>query len=386
MTPTLSRAGIVLAIGALVVSWSLSGSAHRTVISNFTFHQDVRPILAAKCGACHGDGGVAGLPLLRFDEARAAAWPIRQALLTDRMPPWSAVAGDTPLKGSPALTAREMNILMTWAAGGTPAGPVRDAAPLAAPVPWPLGLPDMVLPIPSSTAIDAGVMAADREVVLPAESLRGKWIALVDLRPQDPATVRRAEVALRRAGQDRVIASWLPGEMPQRLEAGAGFRVPASASLVVRLHYQRPPAAGRAAIANGGELGIYLSGEAVRRDVRAIDLEHSGTFDGGLAFTREFATGTTLVALRLVSGPADATTALTVIAPDGRRSPLLQMTIRPEWPRRYVFARPVRLAPGSRIETRVTAAQTSLWASLLGGPEFAHSPAFSVSFAIETID
>lgn len=384
MTPTLRKAGIVLAIGVLVLSWTGSGAAHRTVISNFTFHQDVRPILAAKCGTCHGDGGVAGLPLLRFDEARAAAWPIRQALLTDRMPPWSAVAGDTPLKGSPALTAREMNTLMTWAAGGTPAG-TAQVVPETAADRWPLGAPDTVLPI-APAALEAGEPMADREVVLPAASLRGKWIALVDVRPQDPAMVRRAEVALRRAGLDRVIASWLPGETPQRLEAGAAFRVPASASLVVRLHYQRPIAAGGAAVASGGELGIYLSRAPARRDVRAIDLTHPGPFDGGLAFTREFAAGTTLVALRQVSGPADATAVLTIIAPDGSRSTLVQMTIRPEWPRRYVFARPVRLAPGSRIETRVTAAQTSLWASLLGGSVSPQNSAAAVSFAIETVD
>lgn len=384
MTRTRSSAALALAIGILILSWPDLGSAHRTVISNFTFHQDVRPILVEKCGRCHGDGGVADLPLLKLEEARAASWSIRQALLADRMPPWSAVAGDTPLKGSPALTAREMNTLMTWAAGGTPAGTLR-AIPAPAPASWPLGVPDLVVPLAPPTALDAGVMA-DREVVLPAASLQGKWIALVDLRPQVPAMVRRAEIALRVAGKDRVIASWLPGEVPQRLEGGAAFRVPASASLVVRMQHQRLTASGDAPTTDRSELGIYLSRAASRRDVRAINLEGPGPTEDGRAFTHDVASGMTLVALRPISGPPDATVALTVIGPDGRRSPLMQVTIRPQWPRRYVFARPVRLARGSRIEIRVTAAQTSLWASLLGAPLDPRNWAVPAGFAIEVID
>ena len=385
MTRTLKAAGFVLAI-AVLLSWSEAGWAHRTVISNFTFHQDVRPILVEKCGRCHGDGGVAGLPLLQFEEARGASWSIRQALMADRMPPWSAVAGDTPLKGSSALTAREMNVLMTWAAGGTPAGTPRPTSPPATPDPWPLGTPDLVLPIAPPTALDAGVMVADREVVLPSASLQGKWIALVDLRPQDPAIVRRAEVALRRTGKDRVIASWLPGEMPQRLEGGAAFRVPASASLVVRMHYRRPTPSDRARITNRSELGVYLSRERTRRDVREVVLEGPGPSGVDGAFSYDVAAGMTLVALRPVNGPPEATVALTVIAPDGSRSPLVRMTIRPGWPRRYVFARPIRLDRGSRIEGRVTAAQTMLWESLLGNPMVAASGSVPIKVAIEVVD
>lgn len=384
MTRTLTRTGIVLAIGVIISLSSAAGLAHRTVISNFTFHQDVQPILAERCGRCHGDGGAAGLPLLRFDEARAASWPIRQALMADRMPPWSAVAGDTPLKGSPALTAREMNVLMTWAAGGTPAGTPR-ATVLSVPDPWPLGQPDLVLPLAPAIALEAGAIEADRQVVLPAASLQGEWIALVDLRPAAPAMVRRAEVAIRSAGRDRVIASWLSGEVPQRLEGGAAFRVPASASLVVRIHYQRPTPSDLAPITDRSEIGVYLASQASRRDVRAVVLEGPGSFEGG-AFTYDVAATMTLVALRPVGGTADATAALTVIAPDGSRSPLVQVTLRPQWPRRYVFARPIRLARGSRIDVRVTAAQPSLWASLLGAPIDSVSRAVPVGFAIEVIN
>ena len=384
MTRTRSSAAVALAVGILTFSWSDPGSAHRTVISNFTFHQDVRPILAEKCGRCHGNEGVAGLPLLKFEEARAASWSIRQALLADRMPPWSVVAGDTPFKGSPALTAREMNVLMTWAAGGTPAGTPRDTA-LPAPVPWPLGTPDLVLPLPP-TAIDSGEVETSREVVLSPASLQGKWIALVDLRPQLPAVVRRAEIALRVAGKDRLIALWLPGEVPQRLEGGAAFRVPASAALVVRVHYRRPTPSDRARITDRSELGIYLSREASRRDVRAVELADPKSVAGGQAVTYDVPAGMTLVAFRPVSGPTEATATLAVITPDGSRSPLVRMTIRPGWPRRYVFAQPIRVVRGSRIEMRVTASQTALWESLLGNPMAAASGSVPLKLAIEVVD
>ena len=183
-----------------------------------------------------------------------------------------------------------------------------------------------------------------------------------------------------------MIASWLAGERPQRLEGGAAFRVPTPASLVVRLHYQRPVASERAPITNRGELGVYLSREASRKDVRAVMLESPGALERGGAFTYDVAAAMTLVAVRQISGPSDATAALSVIAPDGGRSPLMQMTVRPQWPRQYVLARPLRLARGSRIDVRVTAAQTALWKSLLG-PSSAPSIAdFPIKIAIEVVD
>jgi hypothetical protein len=174
--------------------------------------------------------------------------------------------------------------------------------------------------------------------------------------------------------------------VPQRLEGGAAFRVPASASLVVRVHYQRPTASDRARITDRSELGIYLSREASRRDVRSVELADPRSVAGGEAVTYDVPAAMTLVALRPVSGPPEATATLTVIAPDGSRSPLLRMTIRPQWPRRYVFARSIRLARGSRIEVRVTAAQTTLWESLLGGATSGRNSSNPVSIAIETVD
>ena len=64
----------------------------------------------------------------------------------------------------------------------------------------------------------------------------------VDLLPGTPSIVRRAQIAIKTAGREQVIGLWIPGEVPQRLEGGAAFRVPPEASMLLRIHYQKPRA------------------------------------------------------------------------------------------------------------------------------------------------
>ena len=161
--------------------------AHKTVVSAYTFHHDVEPILQARCAACHRDGGIA-FPIATYTQARAVAWQIQQSLISERMPVWYADPQAAPFKGSRAIAANELNVLMTWAAGSTPEG-VPGPAPAQHAAASPLGAPRAILEMPESFTLAADQQKADREIVWPAGNLEGTWLQAAELLPGSPSIV-----------------------------------------------------------------------------------------------------------------------------------------------------------------------------------------------------
>ena len=78
------------------------------------------------------------------------AWAesIREMLVSEAMPPWHTDPTGPAVKNSHALTPRELDILVTWATGGTPHGDLNKPTPnLPFEVRWTLGKPDLEIPM-----------------------------------------------------------------------------------------------------------------------------------------------------------------------------------------------------------------------------------------------
>jgi hypothetical protein len=348
---------VAAAVVAVVVAAERGGVlAHKTVNSKYTFNKDVRPILQRRCGQCHVADGVAPTPLQSYEDARSHVWPITQTLISGRMPPWYGEPGNTALKHSQGLSARELDILLTWAAGGTPEGPAGSAVvrdpPAGAPV-----VPDLVLGMPAPFVLESGREAADHEVTLTSEGLHGKWIRAATVIPGNPRIVRRAEIVVRSRQGDQVVGLWLPGDPPQPLESGAAFLVPDDGSLVARMHYRRPAGSDPADAPDQSRIGLFFSLPALARSVKVIDVTSE---------RRQLERAVRVVGVRPVDGPEDAQVRIDAVTPGGVRQTLVRLTIRRDWPRRYVLARPVALQSGSWIEVRVTP-RTNLWRAMTGG-------------------
>jgi hypothetical protein len=162
------------------------GEAHKPITSKYTYNEHVFPIVQAKCGRCHVDGGIAPMSLVAYKDAYPWAESIKGELLASHMPPTST------------LSARELDVLMTWATGGTPEGPAaRTPAPVALRNDWTLGPPDLVVRVPDEVTLPAGTMETTREFVLPTAGIAGRAVRAVDLRPGNPAIVRAAEIYIR---------------------------------------------------------------------------------------------------------------------------------------------------------------------------------------------
>src|SRR5437868_11763145 len=119
MRSAVAFAGSVVA--AAVICGGTGALAHKTVVSPYTFHRDVLPIIQQRCAQCHFGGGIAQT-LLTYEAARAQSFRIVQAVASGRMPPSYADSGLAAIKEQHMITARELDVLLTWAAGGAPEG------------------------------------------------------------------------------------------------------------------------------------------------------------------------------------------------------------------------------------------------------------------------
>ena len=364
------RRALAVTTGALVavVSLALNGPviAHRSAVSPFTFHRDVVPILESRCGRCHLANSATGLPLLQYGPARAATWPMRQALAGGHMPPWFA---EGEFKSPAPLTARELNVLMTWATGGAPEGRAESRLPRAS-AEWPLGPPDLILPMPAPFTFDETRNEVVHEVTISAAKLRGRSIRFVDLNPGTPAIVRRAEVIMRTGGSEQTLALWQPGDEPVMFEANAAFRVLANSAIKLRMHYRKQfnqPESDRS------RLGVYFakSGSVA---IQSLEL----MVNGNQATTAPINRRMRAVAVRASGGAAGAWLRLVLIHADGTRQSLAKIQLNDDWSRRYVFRTPPFLPAGSRLEGRVTDSESPLWTSLTAEKSSPETPVRAV--------
>lgn len=340
-------------------------SAHKTVVSPYTYHRDVAPILRDRCGSCHVDSGNA-FPLATYAEAKARAWQIQQAVLSGRMPVWYADPQAAPFKGSRAMSAKELNILTTWAAGSTPEGlPVATVpAPTVLPT---LGEPLTVLEMQEPFTLAASQKESSREIVWPAGRLAGRWISAADVRPGSPSIVRRASVEIRSGSGRQVVALWIPGNRPQPLPGGGAFQVPRGGSIAMRIDYAQP-SANPQTTSDRSRVAIHVLPLAEARPVGEIILTGDAPwrYAESHVFTQPIKFSVQLAAIRPLGGPLDGRVALTLIDPDGRRRPLASLVLRSEWPARYTFDTPVKIEAGSQIEAVATASYGASWSSLTG--------------------
>jgi len=332
------RCGAFLVVAAAVlVLTGARGEAHKPITSPFTFNDDVLPIVQAKCAACHVSGGVAPMSLLTHADAVPWGESLRAELMAGHMPPWPLDSPPARFRNAQPLTARELNVLLTWASGGTPAGDISKA--VSAPPPerrWPLGMPDLVLPMPAAVTVPADVQEHVVEVTIPTGITGARWLRAVDLLPGTPAIVRSATISA--GGQ--VLALWVPGDHPVPLDPGAGFALAGGAPLVVRVRYRKTWEYERQALTDRSSVGLYFA-DAPQADVRAVQLT----------------TGTTTIAepLRALAIYPDeqlahARVTVNATRPDGSKEELIAFRPRPGWARRYWFAQPIALPRGTRVE------------------------------------
>ena len=349
-----------IACGTVVAGLILGatrGDAHKPITSKYTYADDVFPIFRDRCGACHIAGGAAPMSLLTYQDAVPWAVAIRDELMAAHMPPWDAEEGFGRFKNAHTLSASELDAILVWANGGTPQGDRMKKLPTPTlSRTWALGPPDLVLQMPSAVTVPADKLEDTREFVLPTGTAldSARWIRAIDLIPGTPAVVRNATVRVRWGSDPDVLMLWTPGERPVPTPAGAAFHLPAHADLVLRIHYKKTWQYEGTAVTDRSQVGLYFADRPGDRDVRTLALTGTATAESA-TFGRALDRDVEALALRADAGQADVTLQVEAVRPNGARIPMIRLTPRPEWQRRYWFERPLALPRGSRIN--VTARQ-----------------------------
>jgi hypothetical protein len=396
------RPAHLVALTALVAALgSLTGEAHKPITSPYTYNEEVFPILRDRCGRCHAPGGVAPMSLMTYKEAFPWGESIRTELIAGHMPPGGTDQAAGTFRSMRELRARELNILLVWLTGGNPMGNPEHTPPtVVLPQSWPLGVPDLVIPMPSTFAI-AGEATEDRqEFVLQTHNAEPRWLRAVDLLPGTPAIVRSATVSVKTAaplggpepgrrtdvGQrnteepiaaERMLAIWSPGDTPIALDGGPAFQLPANAELVLRVHYKKTWENERLAMTDRSSVGLYFAASPATA-LRALTVAPSdevvrdfgsprtsvppanGSQPGSISFDRIVDEDLEAVALYFDGALANVHVAAQAERPDGTRVDLIKFRPQADWAKRYWLSTPVSLPRGTRIAVAATLADVLL--------------------------
>jgi hypothetical protein len=353
-------AAIVLTIGLAITVQP--GIAHKPITSPYTYNDDVFPILRERCGSCHVSGGVAPMSLMTHADAVPWGESIRTEVLAGHMPPGAVDEAPSRFLNATALTPREMNVLLTWVTGGTPIGaPDKDPKPMTREATWPLGPPDLALPVPTEAVVNADERERTIEFVVPTGTTERRWVRAADLQPGTAAMVRAATIAVRSAGSagtaaERILALWLPGEAPIARDGGLGFELPASAELVVRVLYRKTWEYERKELKDRSTIGLYFA-PAPATTVQAVRLAPDSTAVAAadrFAFRRVLNEDSRALAIYPETGLNNASVKVVATRPDRTRVDLIAFHPRPDWSRRYWFREPIALPRGTTVEVTVT--------------------------------
>jgi len=340
MKPAIVAAALALAAAPT------SLEAHKPTKTRFTYHRDVLPIFETRCGSCHRQGGVAPMSLLAYKDTFPWAVSIKNQVLSLSMPPWFADERYGAFRHSPSLTASEVNTIVDWCLGGTPEGDPAEARHPGPTVETPRSEPDLVLELPEEFVLAADRAEAVHEVRLEPDLRRERFLRSIEFRPERPNAVRSALVFVVPKGKNvgAPAASWVAGEGAEVWPEGRGVRLPAGASLLVRIHYKKTWLDEGKEIRDRSRVGLYFAkGKAKPIETLVVEAR-----DGVAMYplTRDVEM---LSLLPMVESPIESLIAEALLH-DGATVALIGLRrFDPAWPRTYRLEKPMVLRKGTRL-------------------------------------
>lgn len=245
-----------------VLLWtSLPGEAHKAITSKYLYNEDVFPLFKSRCARCHVDGGVAPMSLMTYDDAVPWAESLRLELTADTVPPHHRTSLSPEV-----LTARELDMILVWATGGSPRGNASHTPPaVALDNSWPAGPPDVVLAMPAPATLAPASTEMTHEVVLPVTGTGARRVSAIDVLPGTPAMVRSVTILLRTgaAGTAKEIATWTPGANTA-VALNPALPFPAGSALVARFSYKRTWKYEGQPMTDKSRIGLYFEGAGTR--------------------------------------------------------------------------------------------------------------------------
>ena len=259
--------GFVFACAASFVAMAAPAS------STLTYYKDVAPVLQNRCQECHRPGEIGPMSFMTYDQVRPWAKAIKTAVVTRKMPPWSADPHVGKFLNDRSLSQTEIDTLVSWIDAGAPAGDPKDAPkPREYVQGWQIGNPDVVFELPTPIDVPASGVVDYTYVVIPTNFTEDKWVQFAEVRPDARSAVHHVLAFLRPPGnhfmkdaqpgvpyvprrpqanggqrgqaanlQDQIpgemLAGYAPGLPPFQCRPGEAKLIKAGSDIVLQLHY-----------------------------------------------------------------------------------------------------------------------------------------------------
>jgi hypothetical protein len=341
-----------------------SDRAQKASFAKISYTKDVVPILKDRCVDCHQPGGIAPWQMTNYAVVKGFAPMIREAIRTDRMPPYDVDRHVGAFQNDENLTEQETKTLIHWIEAGAPSDiatggedPLIQIA--AGRDEWPIGKPDLVVNIPSYDLPAAGIV--DYQTPAVASPLKeGKWLK---------ATTFKAG---QRQGVHHILAGWMP-KMPAN---GRGFDwnvsmggyavgsesnfapenwatwIPPGGAISFQVHYTP---FGKAATDNS-KIGFYFQDkepEFLKRQIviadPTIEIAPNQARWHETSYV-QFPAAVQIYAAQVHAHYRGYASKLTAILPDGTEKVLLNMPHYDfNWQREYIFKDLIDLPAGSKL-------------------------------------
>ncbi|MBM3724808.1 MAG: thiol-disulfide isomerase [Acidobacteria bacterium] len=210
-----------------------------------TFTKDVAQIVNNRCVVCHRAGEAAPMAFTSYKEIRPWAKAIRDAVVNEKMPPWSADPAHGHFKNDRRLSPAEKDTLVQWAAAGAPEG---EPAHLP-PAPkfddgWSIGKPDVVFDIGADFEVPASGTVPYKYFRVPTGFTEDRWVEAAEVRADKRGVVHHIIVFMLSPGEPQgrgeggnMLIGFAPGARPIQFEPGTARLVKAGTVFNFQLHY-----------------------------------------------------------------------------------------------------------------------------------------------------
>lgn len=336
--------------------------------TNISYHDTIAPILEERCVECHQVGGIGPWAMTSYDMIKGFSPMIREVIRTDRMPPWHSDPNIGSFLHDRSLTSNEIKTLVHWIEAGSPRGEGYD--PLADPresLPdWPLGVPDLILTVPSFDVPATGVVDYQRPyVVNPLEE--GKWLRASTVKVGSRESVHHVLTGylkeIPKSGQSNEVrwgasvGGYAVGAESMIAREGLGTYIPAGGAIGLQMHYTP---FGRE-VTDTTQIGLYFYNKRPPRMLR-----NSVIMDFSIEIPPEKANHAETAYLEF---PKDAelfyafphahyrgqSSTLAIRYPDGREEMILSLPKYDfNWQRAYEFKDPIKIPAGAKLIARYT--------------------------------
>jgi len=174
---TATRIAQIAAISAaLIVGVSASHNADPT------FAEDVAPIFYKNCTMCHRPGGQAPFSLLDLDSADLSN--MEEAITKGTMPPWYADGPPGVFKNDRRISVQDRQTIVRWLQTGAKPGDLKKLPPR--PVyksSWEMGEPDLIVKMPEDYVVPAAGVVEYQYFEVPANITEEKWVQAIEIMP-----------------------------------------------------------------------------------------------------------------------------------------------------------------------------------------------------------